>query len=147
MIALYPPPALMTHYFVQTILIGFGLGLFYEILLGIGAACGLRRGASYVIDGVFWVVCLIACFVFTVTAAGGQIRGFMLIGMGGGVVFFHVTLGWIVQKLVAWIVQLVRLLAGFCQRILGFVKRICGRIQKKFEKIWKKTSIFGKKTL
>ncbi len=151
MIALYPPPALMTHYFVQTILIGFGLGLFYEILLGIGAACGLRRGASYVIDGVFWVVCLITYFVFTVTEAGGQIRGFMLIGMGGGIVFFHATLGWIVQKLVGWIVQagvrLVRLLAGFFQRIFGFIKRVCRWIQKKFEKIWKKTSIFGKKTL
>ncbi len=151
MIALYPPPTLMTHYFLQTILIGFCLGLFYDILTGIGAACHLRRAAVYAIDAVFWVAILMTYFVFTVTAAGGQIRGFMLAGMGGGIVFFHMTLGWLIQKIMGWIVhgilRLGRMLTGIFRRIFCFVEGVCGRVQKKLKKIFKKTSIFGKKTL
>ncbi len=151
MIALYQPPALMTHYFLQAILVGFCLGLFYEILMGVGIVCGLHRWAVYVMDGIFWLAVLIVYFVFTVTLAGGQVRGFMIAGMGGGILFFHLTLGWLVCKIICGMIRVLVLIGRkifqIMQAFFHFVQLVWKWMQKNFEKIFKKTSIFGKKTL
>lgn len=151
MIALYQPPAVMTYYFLQAILLGLCLGVFYDILNGVSIACKLHHWAAYVIDGIFWLTVLITYFVFTVTIAGGRVRAFIMMGMGCGILFFHLALGWLIHKIICTMIGVLVWLGDrisqMARVIFRFMQAVWKWIQKNFEKIFKKTSIFGKKTL
>lgn len=151
MIALYQPLAVTTHYFLQAILVGLCLGILYDILGGVTMVCGRHRFCIYAIDSIFWVIALIVYFVFTVTLAGGQVRGFLIIGMASGVLFCHLAAGWLVRKITCTILELLMYMLGVlirCTRkVLHFIQAVWQGLQKNLKKICKKTSIFGKKTL
>ncbi len=151
MIALYQPLAVTMHYFLEAVLVGLCLGIFYDVLAGAAMVYGKHRWAAYLTDGIFWLAALVVYFVFTVTLAAGQVRGFLVIGMGGGILFCHLAVGWLVQKMTCTILQLlvwiVRILTHYTQMILHFMQAGWKWFQKNLKKFFKKTSISGKKTL
>ena len=89
MIALYQPLSSLTLCFFQAVLLGAVLGLVYD-LLHTAETCPTWQTALR--DALFWLITLGAYFVFTVTLSGGQVRGFVLIGMLAGAVGAHVVL-------------------------------------------------------
>lgn len=148
MIALYQPLSSLTLCFFQAVLLGAVLGLVYD-LLHTAETCPTWQTALR--DALFWLITLAAYFVFTVTLSGGQVRGFVLIGMLAGAVGAHVLLGGIVRTVTRMVCTLLRRLArGIVRLIRIFIRPVCslGRlVQKNLEKIAKKTSISDKKKL
>lgn len=151
MIALYQPLAVTTHYFLQAVLVGLCLGVFYDVLAGIGMAYHAHRGMQYVLDGVFWITALLVYFVFTVTLVAGQVRGFLIVGMGGGAIFCHLAAGWLVRAAICKILKAftwtIGALTHFIRTVLHAIEAIWQWFQKNLKKIFKKASISGKKTL
>ncbi|MBS5145471.1 MAG: spore cortex biosynthesis protein YabQ [Butyricicoccus pullicaecorum] len=151
MIALYQPLAVTMHYFLQAVLLGLCLGVLYDVLSGIRMVYHGHRWTGYVLDSVFGITTLIVYFIFTVTLAAGQVRGFLVVGMAGGAIFCHFAAGWLIcaascklLKLLAWIISVLH---HFIRTVLHFIQMGSGRFQKNLKKIFKKTSISGKKTL
>ena len=148
MIALYQPLSSLTLCFFQAVLLGAVLGLVYD-LLHTAETCPTWQTALR--DALFWLITLAAYFVFTVTLSGGQVRGFVLIGMLTGAVGAHVLLGGIVRTVTRMVCTLLRRLAhGIVRLIRIFTRPVCslGRlVQKNLEKIAKKTSISDKTKL
>lgn len=151
MIALYQPLAVTTHYFLQAVLIGLCLGIFYDVLAGVTMVCRQHRWIGYVMDGAFWVTVLMVYFVFTVTLVAGQVRGFLVVGMGGGIVLCHLAVGCLVRTVTCTILKLLAGIAGVLihdiQMIFHFIQTGWRWFQKNLKKIFKKASISGKKTL
>lgn len=151
MIALYQPLAVTMHYFLQAVLLGLCLGVFYDVLSGVRMAYPGHRWTRWGLDSVFGVTALVGYFIFTVTLAAGQVRGFLIAGMAGGAVFCHFAVGWLIcaascklLQLLAWIVGMLH---RFIQMLWHFIQMGSGLFQKNLKKICKKTSISGKKTL
>lgn len=151
MIALYQPLAVTTHYFLQAVLVGLCLGIFYDVLAGIRVVYHGHRWTGYALDGIFWATALVVYFVYTVTLAAGQVRGFLVVGMGSGIVFCHFAAGWLVRTVTYTIFKFLTWIAGvlacYMQIILHFIQAGWQWFQKNLKKIFKKTSISGKKTL
>lgn len=150
MIALYQPLGSLTLCFWQAILLGAALGVLYDVLHA--AEQGKRPAWQLgVCDALFWLAALAAYFVFTVTFAGGQVRGFVLIGMLCGILSAHLLLGRPVRAVTRALWSLVRLIArSFVRLVRIFGRPVCwlGKlIQKNLEKIKKRASISDKKKL
>lgn len=148
MIALYQPLSGMMLCFVQAILLGAGLGLWYDAL---HAWPQRGRRHSGVCDALFWLAALTAYFVFTVTLAGGQVRGYVLLGLLLGGICGHILLGGMVRALVRTVQAGLCLAVRLCVRpVRIFGQRmasLCGLIQKNLEKIAKRASISGRKKI
>lgn len=149
MIALYQPLGSMTLCFWQAVLLGAALGVLYDML---HAAEGKRPAWQMgVCDALFWLAALAAYFVFTVTFAGGQVRGFVLIGMLCGALGTHLLLGWLVRAITRSVWSILRLVVRGgvrLMRILGHPVCWLGQlVQKNLEKIKKRASISDKKKL
>ena len=108
MIALYQPLSSLTLCFFQAVLLGAVLGLVYD-LLHTAENCPAWQTALR--DALFWLIVLGAYFVFTVTLSGGQVRGFVLIGMLAGTVGAHVVFGGLVRVVTRIVCILLRRLA------------------------------------
>ena len=104
-----------------------------------------------VTDALFWLVVLLAYFVFTVTLAGGQVRGFVLLGMLLAFLAEYELVGWMVRAVLIFLFHIAAVLLRGCVRLVRTILRPFGTVwvwlQKNLKKIWKKTSISGKKTL
>lgn len=148
MIALYQPLRALTLCFAQAALLGAALGLLYDALHPTEKCPRWQTGLR---DALFWLIALGAYFVFTVTLGGGQVRGFVLIGITGGAVCTHILLGRAVRAAIRMLYRILRDLARCIVRLVRiFTHPVCllGRLlQKNLEKIAKKTSISDKKKL
>lgn len=151
MIALYQPLSVTTLCFFQAMLVGAGLGLLYD---GIQAVCTFfhtKHIWTAITDAVFWLIALFSYFVFTVTLAGGQVRGFVLLGMLLGFLAEYGLIGWMVRMVLIFFLRVGGALLAGCVHLVGTILRpfraVWEWMQKNLKKIWKKTSISGKKTL
>nr|WP_300128317.1 spore cortex biosynthesis protein YabQ [uncultured Butyricicoccus sp.] len=151
MIALYQPLSSTTLCFFQAILVGTGLGLLYDSTQAASTFFHPKRIWVMVTDALFWLVVLLAYFVFTVTLAGGQVRGFVLLGMLLGFLAEYELIGWMVRAVLVFLFHIAAVLLRGCVRLVRTILRPFGTVwvwlQKNLKKIWKKTSISGKKTL
>ena len=151
MIALYQPLSAMTRCFWQAVALGMGLAVLYDLLHAAAAARPARRRRQTLADLLFCLAALGAYFVFTVTAAGGQVRGFVLLGALGGFAGAHAVLGRPVRAAANGLRALVRFLAGGCVRLVRTLAApVCSLRrfgQKNLKKIAKRASISGKKKL
>lgn len=153
MIGLYLPLAAQTAYFLEAVLLGAAVGLLYDGFAAIRTVARARTGLTALCDGLFWLVTLSAYFVFTVVRAGGQVRGFLLLGCALGALGFQLTLSaWTRPALTALLggaARLVHALARLAGRVLtrlcAPVRRLVGQGTEKFSKKFKKTLPFHRK--
>ena len=151
MIALYQPLSAMTRCFWQAAALGMGLAILYDLLHAAASARPAKRRRNALPDLLFCLAVLGAYFVFTVTVASGQVRGFVLIGALGGFAGTHAVLGRPVRAAANGLRAVLRFLAGGVVRLMRTLARpVClfWRFgQKNLEKIAKRASISGKKKL
>lgn len=152
MIALYQPLSAMTRCFWQAAALGMGLAVLYDLLHAAVPACPAKRRCRDALpDLLFCFAALAAYFVFTVTVAGGQVRGFVLIGALGGFAGTHIILGRPVRAVVKGLWAALRFLTGGCVRLMRTLALpVCLFLrfgQKNLEKIAKRASISSKKKI
>lgn len=132
-------------------LVGAGLGLLYDGMQAVCTFFHTKHIWTAITDAVFWLIALLSYFVFTVTLAGGQVRGFVLLGMLLGFLAEYGLIGWMVRAVLIFLLQVGGALLVGCVHLVRTILRpfqaIGGCLQKNLKKIWKKTSISGKKTL
>lgn len=77
---------------LQSLLLGVGIGLFYDVLRALRwhFACG--RAATAVYDALFWLATAAAFFEFGIVFAAGQDRWFVIGGAVGGMVLYFMSL-------------------------------------------------------
>lgn len=138
---------------LQSILLGAGLALFYDLLRVVRLYCRFGRAKTALCDTLFWLVLLAALFEFSIVYAAAQSRYYVLGGAAGGAAMYFLLLGGTVRALLYAVFGLfarLRHLAGRIGRRLhalllraGFREKIAGLI-KKFAK---PSSIFRRKGL
>lgn len=116
--------------FLQAILMGAALALVYD-LLGVLRSLGGRLWGG-ALDVLFCLSSLAAVFVF-VMAGSGELRVFVVVGIGGGAVLFWGLLAGLLRPIWTFWLQLVLLPAAWMKR---FLKK-CGRKTKKVCTFWK----------
>ena len=84
MIGLYMPLTAQSAYFLEAVLLGAVLGLVYDVFAVVRGLTRAGAGLTALCDALFWLIALAVYFVFTVAWAGGQVRGFLLLGCGLG---------------------------------------------------------------
>ena len=134
--------------FLQSILLGVGLGVVYDLLRAPRRVFGFGWAATAVCDMLFWLVLLAALFEFNLLFAAGQNRYFVLAGAAGGAVLYFRLLSGVVLAVLEGVLRgLVRFAA--CLGWLGRTIRqrwrqspLVGRIRFFAKKFAKPSSIF-----
>lgn len=77
---------------LQSLLLGVGIGLLYDVLRALRwhFACG--KAATAVYDTLFWLVTAAAFFEFGIVFAAGQDRWFVIGGAVGGMMLYFMSL-------------------------------------------------------
>ena len=120
-----------TNVFLLSCLGGFAVGLGYDVLQCLRAAIGRGRVLTAVFDGLFWLWFASSFFLFCVTVAKGEMRGYLFIGLGLGFLLYRLTLCRPVRRLLG-------LLFGSARRVLTALAGVLRRGKKRLSQ--KKTN-------
>lgn len=116
--------------FLRSVLLGAGLALIYDLLRV------LRRLGGRILGGVLdalYCALIFVSIIFFVMAGDGELRIFVLMGIGGGAVLFFCLLSPVLLPL--WELWLDIFLAPV--RLIGAILKKCGKICKKLFSFWK----------
>ena len=111
------PVASQFMLFFYTILTGVLAGIIYDFYAGIGYVCRLRKVAVHVGDILFWLVLTVVVYALLWYYNQGEVRFFVLLGLGIG--------AWLYQRLCRQTVRKLIIL-GLEQviRLLRWVRRV-----------------------
>lgn len=104
--------------FLLTVLLGGGMGLFYDGLRVFRHA--LRYNAFWVQaeDGLFWLLAVFLVFCVMLHANAGEIRFFTILGLFGGMGLYFLTLSRMVLAVSDKIISAVKYMLGLFGRIV-----------------------------
>ncbi len=104
--------------FLLTVLLGGGMGLFYDGLRVFRHA--LRHNAFWVQaeDGLFWLLAVFLVFCVMLHANAGEIRFFTILGLFGGMGLYFLTLSRMVLAVSDKIISAVKYMLGLFGRIV-----------------------------
>lgn len=134
--------------FLQSILLGVGIGVVYDLLRAPRRVFGFGWAATAVCDALFWLVLLAALFEFNLLFAMGQSRYFVLAGVAGGAALYFQLISAVVLAVLEGVLQgIVRLIAGLCWLGRSIRQRwrqspLVGKIRFFAKKFAKPSSIF-----
>lgn len=114
--ALYGSIAAQTVLFGQSVLLGVGCGLYYDLLRAVRRRS--RGRLTALLDGLFWLGVLIAFALFVLICADGSWRSYILLGLGGGLVLYFLTLSRPVLSLWEGVLAVVLTLLGSMLSVL-----------------------------
>jgi len=106
--------AAQTYAFLMTILAGAVVGLLFDLYRVLRAACHPRQWVTALTDIVFWIAVTPIVFAMLLAGNWGELRYYVLIGLGVGLLLYFQTL----SSLVIW--AFAGALRGF-GRLLGSV--------------------------
>lgn len=130
--------------FLQSILLGAGIGAVYDLLRAPRRVFGFGWAATAVCDALFWLVLLAALFEFNLLFAAGQSRYFVLAGAAGGAALYFRLLSGVVLAVLEGVLRgIVRFVDCIC-RLCRYVRQspVIGRIRFFAKKFAKPSSIF-----
>ena len=104
--------------FLLTILLGGGMGLFYDALRVFRHAVRHKRLWMQIEDGLFWLLTVFLVFCVLLRANNGEIRFFSLLGLFGGMGLYFLTLSRWVLAVSDRIIAAIRYLLGLFIRIV-----------------------------
>lgn len=134
------PVAEQAAAFAGAILLGFAVGVLYDIL----RLFRLRLPIPFlgpVLDLLFWVAVVAALFLYAASATGGRMRIYVLLSVFGGAVVYFVTLS-------AWVMSLGNLIAdgaAFLARLVKLPVLFLQACAKKIEKNLKNLFLYRRK--
>ena len=136
-----------TAVFLHALFLGVILGCFYDVFRITRIAFLVPAVLVLVEDLLFFLLSSIVLFGFMLERSYGQIRWFILLGVILGWVLYYFTLGSLVMKCSAKIIDLVRRFLAFLWRPFAFLGRKLGDAGKSVEKSSKKAFQRAKTTL
>ena len=136
---------------LQSLLLGVGIGLFYDVLRALRwhFACG--RAATAVYDALFWLATAAALFEFGIVFAAGQDRWFVIGGAVGGMALYFMSLSGAVLAVLGGLLGLAARVWNTAAAAAQWVRRAAERsgLPDKFrssaKKIANSSSIFRRK--
>ena len=126
--------------FAGAILLGFAIGVFYDLLRLFRVRLPIPFLGS-VLDLLFWGAVVTSLFLYVTGATGGQMRIYVLLSVFGGAVVYFLTLS-------AWILSFGNLIAdaiAFLGRLMKLPFRFLHFCGKKFEKNLKNLFLYRRK--
>ena len=136
---------------LQSLLLGVGIGLLYDILRALRWHFSCGRAATAALDTVFWLLLTAGLFEFGLVFAAGQPRLFVLGGMAGGMVLYFPLLSSAVLAVLDVVLRAVACIWTICaaavQRVQNVLQRIgiLDKIRHFAKKIQIPSSIFRRK--
>ena len=73
-------------------LLGVGLGIFYDLLRAVRIRFRLKRRGTGLLDLLFCLVLLAGFLLLQLRGTDGRLRGYLLLGLGGGFFLWRKTL-------------------------------------------------------
>lgn len=138
--------------FLLTVLMGGGMGLFYDGLRVFRHALPHKRFWVQAEDGLFWLLAVFLVFGVMLRANGGEIRFFSVFGLFGGMGLYFLTLSpWVIAvsdsiiRVLKYVIGLFfriiftpfRLLYLLFRRPLGKIGGFCVKQEKKLLQLCK----------
>lgn len=125
--------------FLYALLLGFVLGLVYEVFRILRMVLPWGSVLVAIQDILYWIGAGAVTFLFFMRFTSGMIRGYVLLGEGLGLLLYFLTLGRLIHALTAAIIDLVarflrllyRLFIVPVRKFFGFLGRKSGKIYKK----------------
>ena len=136
---------------LESALLGVGAGLLYGLLRALRRHFACGRGATAALDLLFWFVLAAGVFLFGLTPAAGQPRGFVLAGAGGGMTLYFATLSSAVLCVLGTLLRAAARVRRGIARAMRRVQHACAcaavsdRIRHFAKKIQIPSSIFRRK--
>lgn len=79
-----------TVIFLQAILFGAAVGIYYDLLRAVRRR--LNGLLTALLDGIFWLAVIVAFALFVLLIADGEGRSYVLVGLTGGLLLYFLTL-------------------------------------------------------
>lgn len=138
--------------FLQAIVLGAFIGLFYDIFRMFRIAFKCNKVIVCIQDIVFWIIISVASFLFMLIFNAGIIRGYLLMAELIGAILYHLTIGMLLMKISNFIIDKIKKILRFFYN--HFIKPIGTKIimplfkfiKRKFIEKRKKLSIKKEKT-
>lgn len=122
--------AAQTVVFLQAILFGAAIGVYYDFLRAVRREGRLGSLLTALLDGVFWLTVIVAFALFVLLVADGSWRSYVLVGCGGGLALYFLTLSPMVLNLLVLVLESIFTVLGWLLRIVlfpvGLLHRIAG---------------------
>ena len=122
--------AAQTVVFLQAILFGAAIGVYYDLLRAIRREGRLGGLLTALLDGVFWLAVIVAFALFVLLIADGSWRSYVLLGCSGGLALYFLTLSPMVLNLLILMLEAVFTVLGWMLRVillpLGLLCRLAG---------------------
>lgn len=122
--------AAQTVVFLQAILLGAAIGVYYDFLRAVRREGRLGSILTALLDGAFWLAVIVAFALFVLLIADGSERSYVLVGCAGGLALYFLTLSPMVLNLLIWVLDAVLAVFGWMLRIIllpmRFLQRVAG---------------------
>lgn len=133
-----------TAVFLRSILLGAAVGSYYDFLRAIRREKRLRNLPTALLDAVFWLAAIVAFALFVLIAADGDWRSYVLVGLGGGLVLYFLTLSPAVLMLLGMVLSALLTVLGWTVRAVllpvSLIRRVGAsrQVEKIIHKFWGK---------
>lgn len=107
-----------TIVFLQSLALGFALGLFYDVFRVLRLAVRHSSAIVFLEDICYFIVCAILTFLFSLSAINGHVRVFLVLGELLGATIYYFSLGVLVMGVSKAIIRFVKALLHLLYRIL-----------------------------
>lgn len=144
-----------TTVFLQSLLLGFALGLLYDVFRVLRLAVRHSSLAIFLEDISFFAVCAVLTFLFSLSAVSGRVRVFLVIGEFLGATVYYVTLGVLVMRVSKPLIRVVKAILRLLYRIfihpifclIRWILRLTHKMEQKFSTRAKKVRANAKYSL
>lgn len=141
-----------TLVFLQSLLLGFCLGLFYDVFRIFRLAIHHSGAIIFLEDIFFFIVCAVLTFLFSLLALNGHVRVFLGVGELLGATVYYFSFGVVVMRVSKKIIAFVKALFSLFYRVFirpfvrlfGFLRRKSVKTYSKIAKNAKKVSLKAK---
>lgn len=104
--------------FLYTILTGALAGFVYDLYAGFGYVFKLRKAGLWVGDFIFWLVLTPLVYALLLYYNQGEVRFYVLLGLGGGAALYFYLFRKRVRMLVARVIMAVARLLRFAAKVV-----------------------------
>ena len=99
-------------------LLGLVLGVFYDLLRAIRIRFRLKRRGTGLLDLLFCLVLLVGFLLLQLRGTDGRLRGYLLVGLAGGILLYRRTLSRWVLRLLLWLLKKLGQALGAAQNFV-----------------------------
>lgn len=135
-----------TLVFLQSLALGFALGLLYDVFRIFRLAIRHSSAILFLEDMAYFITCAVLTFLFALSAVNGHVRVFLVLGELLGATVYYFSLGVLVMSVSKKMICFVKALLYLLYRVfLRPILRLISFILRKFGKIAEKIAVQEKK--